>query len=328
VVGVSRGSSSRPIAVYGALAANLAIATAKFVVAKLSGSSAMISEGIHSLADTGNEVLLLVGVHLSSRPPDARHVYGHGKELYFWSLVVAIVLFALGGGMSLYEGVTHVLHPTGLRDPTWTFVVLGVAFTFEGISLIIGLRQLKKAHRGESLWRAYRSSKDPSVYMVVAEDSAALVGIVAAFVAVILARITGISMLDAVGSLAIGALLCVVAVLLAMESRTLLVGESASPALLEELRSLANADAAVCRVGQLMTMRLGPQEILLNVELEFRADLTTRELRSAVERIERAIRGAHSEVSRIYIEASSLSKLSSAHASDGAAQASRSQESR
>jgi cation diffusion facilitator family transporter len=327
VVGVSRASSSRPIAIYAALGANLAIAVAKFVVAKLSGSSAMISEGIHSLADTGNQVLLLVGVYLSRRPPDARHAYGHGKDLYFWSLVVAIVLFALGGGMSLYEGVTHVLHPTPLRDPTWTFVVLGAAFVFEGTSLTIALRELKKAHPGESLRRAYRSSKDPSVYMVVAEDAAALAGIVAAFIAVTLAHVTGISALDGVGSLAIGSLLCVVAVLLAMESRTLLVGESASPALLAELRSLASADYAVCRVGQLMTMRLGPKEILLNLDLEFRNDLTTPELRRAVRRIERAIRGAHSEVSRIFIEASSLSKISSDQASDGPAQASRPRES-
>lgn len=308
---MSHSSNHRPIAIYGALGANVAIAVAKLLVAKVSGSSAILSEGIHSLADTGNEVLLLVGLHLSRRPPDARHVYGHGKDLYFWSLVVAIVLFALGGGMSLYEGVTQVLRPTVLRDPTWTFVVLAVAFMFEAVSLTIALRELKKAKPGESLWRAYRASRDPSVYMVVAEDSVALLGILTAFIAVTLAHLTGISRLDGVGSLTIGALLSVVAVLLAMESRTLLVGESASPALLEELRALANADAAVCRVGQIMTMRLGPNEILLNVDLEFRSDLTMPELRSAIQRIERAIRGAHAEVSRIFIEASSLAKASS-----------------
>ncbi|HVY25699.1 MAG TPA: cation diffusion facilitator family transporter [Polyangiaceae bacterium] len=307
---MSHSSNHRPIAIYGALGANVAIAVAKLLVAKVSGSSAIFSEGIHSLADTGNEVLLLVGLHLSRRPPDARHVYGHGKDLYFWSLVVAIVLFALGGGMSLYEGVTQVLRPTVLRDPTWTFVVLAVAFMFEAVSLTIALRELKKAKPGESLWRAYRASRDPSVYMVVAEDSVALLGILTAFIAVTLAHLTGISRLDGVGSLTIGALLSVVAVLLAMESRTLLVGESASPALLEELRALANADAAVCRVGQIMTMRLGPDEILLNVDLEFRSDLTMPELRSAIQRIERAIRGAHAEVSRIFIEASSLAKAS------------------
>lgn len=268
----------------------------------------MISEGIHSLADTGNEVLLLVGLQLSQRPANARHAYGHGKDLYFWSLVVAIVLFALGGGMSLYEGVTHVLRPTPLRDPTWTFVVLGAAFAFEGASLTIALRELKRAHPGKSLWGAYRASKDPSIYTVVAEDSAALVGIIAACLGVILAHFTGSPVLDGVASLAIGAVLCVVAVLLAMESRTLLLGESASPELVAELRSLASADAAVCRVGQLMTMRLGPNEILLNMDLEFRSDLTMMELRSAIQRVERAIKGAHAEISRIFIEASSLSQ--------------------
>src|SRR3954465_7092624 len=173
---MARRVSGRRFTVYGALAANLAIAGSKFVAAAASGSSAMLSEAIHSLADSGNELLLLLGLRLSRRPPDRRHPYGHGKELYLMSLGVSILLFGMGGGMSLYQGIVHVRQPTVPSDPTWNFVVLGVAFVFEGASLVNAVHELDKTRRGPPRLDAFRASKDPAVFIVVAEDAAALAG--------------------------------------------------------------------------------------------------------------------------------------------------------
>lgn len=177
-------SSESAIAVYGAMGANLAVAITKFAAAFASGSSAMLSEGIHSVVDTGNEALLLLGLRRSEKPADARHPFGYGKELYFWSLVVAIVLFGVGGGMSFYEGITHLRHPTEIGDPTWSYVVLGLSFLFEGTSWVVALKRFLPGVRDESFWRALRTSKDPSVVTVLLEDSAALSGLVVAFLGV------------------------------------------------------------------------------------------------------------------------------------------------
>lgn len=303
---MSRSSSERPIAVYGALAANLGIAAAKFVAAAISGSSAMLSEGIHSTADCGNELLLLLGLKRSQRPPDDAHPYGHGKELYFWALIVAMVLFSIGGGMSLYEGITELREPHPLTDATVNFVVLGVAFAFEAGSFVIAVRKLREMSPNGSLWAAVRDSKDPSVFMVVGEDLAALVGLVAAFAGVTLAHLTGNPVFDAAGSLVVGAVLCVVAVLLARESRGLLIGESGGKALADGVRALAAADPAVCRVGAPLTMQLGPREVLLNLELEFRAELSMNELGAAIDRIEGKLKEAHPQITRIFLESAAL----------------------
>ncbi len=296
----------RKLTVYGALAANLGIAVAKFVGAGVSGSSTMLSEGIHSVADSGNELLLLLGLHLSRRPPDEQHPYGHGKETYLWGFVVAIMLFAAGGGMSIYEGLQHVLEPRHIRNPTWNFVVLGVALVLEGTSLCIGVRQLDKREPHSSRWRAFRASKDPSVFTVVAEDTAAVGGIFIAFASVHSSWHLNHPILDGVGSLAIGVLLCVVASLLAYVSRGLLVGESAGSRLVEDLARIVSRDPAVCRAGEPMTMQLGPDEILLNLDVDFRQDLDMRELREAIDRLEANIRRAHPRVTRIFLEARSL----------------------
>lgn len=296
----------RKLTVYGALAANLGIAVAKFVAAGASGSSAMLSEGIHSVADSGNELLLLLGLHLRRRPPDRQHPYGHGKELYVWGFVVAIVLFAAGGGMSLYEGVQHVLSPRSVRDPIWNFAVLGVALLFEGTSLVIGVRQLDKRRRRLNRWQAFRASKDPAVFTVVGEDSAAVGGILIAFTTLLASWLFDVPVLDGIGSLVIGVLLSVVAGVLAYESRGLLLGESASRPLVDDLRRIVGEDAAVCRVGEPMTMQLGPDEILLNLDVDFRQELTMGELRDAVDRLEANIRRAHPRVTRIFLEARSL----------------------
>jgi cation diffusion facilitator family transporter len=303
---MSSHTSESPIAVYGAIASNLIIAAAKFTAAFFTGSSAMLSEGIHSLVDTGNEGLLLLGVHHSRKPADAQHPFGHGMELYFWSLIVAIVLFGLGGGMSFYEGIAHLQQGSEMGNPLWNYVVLAVALVAEGTSWSIGLRQLLKERRGQSLWRTLRASKDPSVYTVVAEDSAALVGIVWAFLGVFIGHRFESVHADAIASMLIGVTLAAVALFLAYESRSLLMGESADAQVVQRIQELAQDDPAVVRVRRPLTMYFGPREVLLNLDVEFRPDLSAQEVTEAVDRLESKIRSEEPVIKRIFIESESL----------------------
>ena len=304
--------SDKPIAIYGALFANLAIAVTKFIAAFFTGSSAMISEGIHSLVDTGNQFLLLIGLKRSERPADANHPFGHGKELYFWSLIVAVALFSLGGGLSFYEGLSHLQHPTPLSDPTWNYVVLGLAFMFEGISWRVAMREFRKGVGAGSIWSSLRKSKDPAIYTVVAEDTAALAGLVVAGVGIWLGHTFENPAIDGVASMVIGVILAGVAFLLVRESRGLLIGESAAPEIVEGIRCLAAADHAVEHARPPLTMHLGPSQILANLELEFRPGLDTDEIAAAVERIEQAVHGEYAEVQQVYIETKAFRGHSSA----------------
>ena len=213
------------LAIYGAIAANVAIAATKFVVAGITGSSAMLSEGIHSAVDTCNGVLLLVGTWRSELPASDEHPFGHGKELYFWSLIVAVLIFGLGGGVSFYEGIQHIRHPEPMQDPTWNYVVLGLAMLFEGASFLVALRQFRAQSRGAPFWRALEQSKDPTTYTVLAEDSAALLGLVVAALGIYFSHRLDMPALDGAASVVIGLLLAGVAVLLIRESRGLLIGE-------------------------------------------------------------------------------------------------------
>jgi cation diffusion facilitator family transporter len=217
------------LAIYGAIAANLAIATTKFVVAGITGSSAMLSEGIHSSVDTFNGILLLVGIRLSRRPATPEHPFGHGKELYFWSLIVAVLIFGLGGGVSFYEGVQHIRHPQPLRDPTWNYVVLAAAAVFESLSFVIALRQFRKQTGKVPFWQAARLSKDPTTTTVLAEDAAALAGLAIAAAGIALSHRLDMPALDGAASVAIGLLLAGVATLLTWQSRGLLIGEGIRP---------------------------------------------------------------------------------------------------
>jgi cation diffusion facilitator family transporter len=296
----------KPIAVYGALAANLLIAATKLIAAAASGSSAMLSEGIHSVVDTANELLLLLGVHRSKKPADEAHPYGHGKEIYFWGLIVAMVLFGVGGGLSVYEGIADIAARHWLADPTWNFVIIGCAFVFEGTSLVIGWRQLRRARRRGSLWQALRASRDPAVFTVIAEDSAALVGLALAFFGVLLNHWRHWLWADGVASVLIGGVLGLVALLLAHESHGLLVGEAADLEIVRAVRTVANEDEAVKRVGPPLTMHLGPDNVLLSLDLQFEDALTLAQLTQAIERIERRIRELHPSVRRIFIEARAL----------------------
>jgi cation diffusion facilitator family transporter len=300
-------SSERPITVYGAIAANAVIAVSKFAAGMISGSSAMLSEGIHSVVDTGNELLLLLGIHRSKKPADELHPFGYGKELYFWSLIVAILLFGLGGGMSIYEGISHLQHPAVIRDPTWNYVVLGVAFLAEGTSWAIALKKfLEKKKKGHGFWQALRASKNPAVFVVLAEDSAALVGIVVAFLGVLLGHRLHNPYLDGTASIIIGLILTAVAGFLAYESRDLLVGESADAEVVQSIRKLAEADPAVVGVARPLTMHFGPDQVLLNLDIEFRPNLSASEVTEAVDRLETTIRKEQPSIKRIFIEAESL----------------------
>lgn len=304
----SESGHENPTAVYGAIASNATIAVAKGVAAFFTGSSAMISETIHSVVDTANEGLMLLGIKRSQRGPDDDHPFGHSKELYFWSLIVAIVIFGVGGGVSFYEGVMHLTGHVAENDSSvwWNYGVLGIALLAEGTSWIIALRQFLPTVEDESFWHAVRTSKDPTVVTVIFEDSAALAGLLFAFLGVLLHEITGNPMWDGIASLLIGTTLAAVAVFLAYESRGLLIGETADPGVVEDIRAIARGDDDVATVGQPLTMHLGPNDVLLNLDVRFRDGLPSERIMASIDRLEQKIRERHSEIKRIFIEAESL----------------------
>ncbi|MDT7855940.1 cation diffusion facilitator family transporter [Rubrivirga sp. S365] len=295
--------ADRPIAVYGAFVANLAIAIVKFVAAAVTGSSAMLSEGIHSLVDTGNQVLLLVGVKRGQRPADAGHPFGHSSELYVWALLVAVALFGIGGGLAFYEGVSHLQHPNEMTDPTWNYAVLGFAFLFDGGSWLLALRELRRDHPGVGVWEAFRKSSDPAVYTVLAEDTADLVGILLAAGGIALGHATGNPTWDGLASIAIGLLLAGISLSLVATGRSLLTGRAAAPEVVASVRQIAQADPAVAHADVPLTMQMGPDDVLVNVEVEFRDGLSAPEVAEASVRIEAAVREAHPAVSRVFTEA-------------------------
>lgn len=290
------------VVVYGALAGNTAIAVTKFIVAGITGSSAMLSEAIHSTVDTGNSVLLLVGMQRSKRSSDVAHPFGYGREIYFWSLIVAVLIFGLGGGMSIYEGIQHIRDPEPLTDPKWNYIVLAAAAVFEGISFGIGIRAVFKAKGDQPFWTALHNSKDPSTFTVVAEDSAALAGLALAAMGVFASHYFDMPALDGAASIAIGLLLAVVAVLLISESRGLLIGEGIDKDTARAVRDMVEQDAAVIKSGFPLTMYLGPEEVLMALDVEFKEDMAAEQVFESVRRIESAIRARFTRVKRIYIE--------------------------
>ena len=300
-------SGSAKKTIYAAMAANFAIAITKFFAASVTGSSAMLSEGIHSVVDTGNELLLLLGIKLSKKPADDSHPFGYGQELYFWTLIVSLFIFAIGGGMSIYEGINHVRHPEPLTDPFWSYAVLGSAVLFEGYSWNIALQEFLTTKKEDSFWDAIRASKDPTIFTILFEDTAALVGLFVAFVGVFSGHLLGNVYLDGMASIVIGIILCGVALLLAAESKGLLIGEGADAQTVAGIRKVTDDDPAVDEVLKVLTLHFGPSEILLNLEIKFVKDLATEELAIAVERLENSIGSQYPEVKNIFIEAKSIS---------------------
>ena len=288
--------------IYVAIGANLAIAASKFVAAGFTGSASMLAEGIHSFVDTGDGLLLLWGDRVSRRPPDASHPFGYGKEMYFWTLVVALMIFALGGGVAVVEGVQRLVDPEMPEHLGWNYAVLALSAVFEGYSWFVSFRQLREADGRAGFWRAVRSSKDPRTFTVLFEDSAALAGIAVAAVGLTLGAALGSPYPDGVASIVIGMILAGVAVLLARESKALLVGESADGESVASIRAVVEADDAVERAPHPLTMHLGPDEVLLNLDVRFREGLSADDVVTAVGRIEVAIRARHPEVRRIFLE--------------------------
>ncbi|MDP5169500.1 MAG: cation diffusion facilitator family transporter [Bacteroidia bacterium] len=300
------GSAKGPI--YAAIAANIAIAISKFVAAFLSGSSAMLSEGIHSFVDTGNGLLLLYGIKQSQKAPDAEHPLGHGKELYFWSLVVAVLIFAIGGGMSFYEGIAHLSHPAEIGDPTLSYIVLTLAFIFEGIALIFAWKSFNQVRGKQGFWEAIRTSKDPTRFAVIFEDAAALIGLVVAMAGIIITQFTQNPIYDGIASIVIGVLLTGIAILLAYESKALLIGESASPQTRDTITQIVKADEGVLTVYPPITMHFGPEDVLLALDVEFKDELSADDIEEAVRRIETNLRAEIPILRRIFIEAKAMQR--------------------
>ena len=293
-------------AVVAAIIGNLAIAVIKFVAGAITGSSAMISEGIHSVVDTGNGGLLFYGLNRGARPADEHHPFGHGMEVYFWSLIVAVSIFGIGGGMSIYEGITHIQHPAALESPTINYVVLALAAFFESISFSVAWRTFRGSRHGRSTIAAIHHGKDPSLFTVLFEDTAALLGLTVAFFGVFLSHRLDAPWMDGAASIIIGCILIVAALWLAYESRSLLVGESADPEMIAEIRRIVVEDPSVTGLGVVLTMHLGPDDVLLNIEVKFTPGLPAEQIHEAVHRIERRINEPYPEVTRIFIEVEAL----------------------
>lgn len=297
--------------VYSAIVANLAIALCEYVAAAFSGSSAMLAEAVHSTVDTGNELLLLLGMKRSARPPDALHPFGHGKVLYFYSLLVAVYIFAIGASLAFYNGISHLRHPEPSTNVTWNFIVLACTAAFEAWSWRLSYRELKsRKDPDESIWDEIIGSKDPTVFTVFLEDCAGLIGTFLAFVGILCGHLFHNPYLDPAASILIGILLLGVAVLLGRESGALLVGERTDRSRLKRLEQILRQDPSVDDVGDLLTMQLGPDEVLLTVAIRFRRGLDIQQLESAIDRIEARIRRQEPAVVRVFIEAESLKTVS------------------
>ncbi|MDF1796376.1 MAG: cation diffusion facilitator family transporter [Coxiellaceae bacterium] len=299
---------SSKIVILAALFGNLMIAIAKFTAAFLTSSSAMFSEGIHSVVDVGNQVLLLMGLRLSKQHADREHPFGYGKEIYFWSLIVAILLFAVGGGLSFYKGVVDWRHPVAITSVAVNYIVIAIAVCFEVAAWLVALKALRQHQGNVNFIHAIRRAKDPAMIVVVMEDTAALVGLFIAAIGIGLSYWLHMPRFDAAASIAIGVLLFLTAVWLAYESKNLLIGEAAAPALVAKIRHLINADARIKSVQQILTMHMGPDEILVNFYVDFIDKLSSSDVELAVSEIEQEIKSVVPEAKWIFIAAKSFSK--------------------
>ena len=297
-------ASSRKV-IIAALIGNLLISITKFFAAIVTGSSAMMSEGIHSVVDTGNQVLLLYGLKRAQRPADEAFPFGHGKEVYFWSFVVAILIFAVGAGVSIYEGIHHILHPQVIQNPLVNYIVLGLAILFEGAAWIFALKAFNRSKGKMGYIEAVQRGKDPSMFVVLFEDSAAILGLLIALAGVALAQWTGVAMFDGIASVIIGMILGLTAIWLAYETKGLLIGESASRQVKQGIRNIALQQDGILGVNELLTMHMGPDFILVNISLKFQPQLTALDIESTIAKMENKISQTFPEVKRIFSEAES-----------------------
>ncbi len=304
----TRHEASQRKVVLAALGANVLIALSKFMAAAWTGSSAILSEGIHSVVDTGDQLLLLYGMHRAKQAPDHDFPFGHGKEIYFWSLIVAILIFSLGAGVSLYEGVTHLVAPRPVRDFFVNYIIIAIAFLFESASWIVSLREFSRSKGKRGYIRAVLVSKDPTVFMVLFEDSAALLGLSAALAGNVLTQLTGYRVFDGAASVLIGLILGGIAVFLAHETKGLLIGESAGPEVTEGIRSIAAVSGRVKHVNEVLTMHMGPDFILATISVEFEDRSSSDDIESAIEQMDLNIKKAFPRVKKIFIEAEGRKK--------------------
>ncbi len=289
--------------IYVALIGNALIAIIKFIAAAITGSSAMLSEAIHSLVDTCNQVLLLYGLKRAQRPPDKNFPFGYGKEIYFWSFIVAILIFALGAGISIYEGIIHLLHPKPITTPYINYIVIGFAMMFEGFAWYFAFKAFTKSKGKWSYIMAVQRGKDPSIFVVLFEDSAALIGLVVAFLGIFLGQVTGIVYFDGAASIIIGLILAGTAIWLAYETKGLLIGESANDSIVQGIRELASGHDYVEHVNEVLTLHMGPDFILVNISLDFMDEATADEIETTVEKLDKEIKKNYLQVKRVFVEA-------------------------
>jgi len=289
--------------IFAALIGNSLISITKFFAAFTTGSSAMLSEGIHSLVDTGNQILLLYGMKQAKKPADEAFPFGHGKEIYFWSFIVAILIFAVGAGVSIYEGVRHVIHPSQIENPMVNYIVLSLAIVFEGGAWFFAFKEFGKVKGKRGYIEAVQRGKDPSMFVVLFEDSAALLGLFVALLGIWLTQVTGIAVFDGIASIFIGLILGGTAIWLAIETKGLLIGERANTEVIARIRKRVNSFEEVEKVNELLTMHMGPEFILVNISIRFKRGQLTRELETVIQEIDKVIKSEHEMVKRIFIEA-------------------------
>jgi cation diffusion facilitator family transporter len=289
------------IVLYAALAANIGIAVAKFVAAAITASSSMLTEGVHSLVDSFNQILLLYGQRRARRPADAQHPFGYGRELYFWAFVVAILIFGVGAGVSVYEGYLHIIDPEPLRDPLVNYIVLGIAAVMEGTSWVIAIREFAQSKGDCGWWKAIRESKDPAGFIVLFEDSAALAGLVVAAIGLWASHAWGDPRIDGMASIAIGLILAAVATLLAREAKGLLIGERANPDLIRQIRSTLEAEPRITGVNHVRTIHTAPDRVFVAISADFDDTLAMGEAETLIERIEAKLKAELPQLSSIYI---------------------------
>lgn len=288
--------------IYAALIGNSLIAVTKFIAAGITGSAAMMAEGVHSVVDSGNQVLLLMGLKRAQRPADERHPFGYGKEIYFWSFVVAILLFSIGAGISMYEGVHRILAPEPLHDPTINYIVLGLALIFEGFALYYALREFNRSRGEMGIIEAVKRGKDPNLFVVLFEDSAAMLGLLVAGLGVFLGHMTGNPFFDGAASITIGIILALTAVWLAIETKGLLIGEAARTVVIKGIRERVSASPLTQRVNEVLTLHMGPEFVLANISITFRADAAAEEIQNEIAVIDKQIKADWPNVKRVFIE--------------------------
>ena len=296
-------ASGSKLVIIAALVGNALISITKFVAASITGSSAMMSEGIHSLVDTGNQVLLLYGMKRAAKPADEDFPFGYGKEIYFWSFIVAILIFALGGGISIYQGFHHLQHPEPIENAMVNYIVLGLALVFEGAAWYFAFREFSRVKGRWGYLEAIQRAKDPSIFVVLFEDSAAMLGLLVAFAGVWLSQTTGILLFDGIASIIIGLILLGTSIWLAYETKGLLIGESANQSIIRGIRDSLRGKSNINHVNEILTMHMGPDFILANISVDFDDSVTAKQVEDDIAAIDRSIKQEYPEIKRVFIEA-------------------------